>query len=45
VAFLQQAFSERGPIIVVTDATGRVSQRDDGEHPDYTLTWQRLALP
>ena len=102
VAFLQQAFIDRGPIVVIADATGKVVRtlpgiygwhmpewspdgtkiavldpnpdpadapkdrsaivildafgtaaptyiyipdREDGEHPDYTLTWQRLALP
>ena len=102
VAFLQQAFTDRGPIVVIADTTGRVHHtlpgiyswhmpewspdgtkvaildsspdaadapdgkaaivildafgnaepthiyipgyEDNGMHPDYTLTWQRLAL-
>jgi Tol biopolymer transport system component len=103
VAFLQEAFEDRGPIVVIADATGHVlhalpgiyawhmpewspdgtkvaildsnpdtpdappgqaaivildafgnaeptfiyipGYEDNGRHPDYTMTWQRLALP
>ena len=38
--------------IVIVDVIGNVPpvniyipEKEDGEHPDYSLTWQRLALP